>query len=301
MPDLPTDASPAANTPVSTAQTPPATQTDVNKGWPKWYIFILVAIIITVIGGWLYYFYSASQITSKLTSAEPINQTKAYLLSPGKLIIGTDATFRPMEYTDANGQLIGYDIDLGNRIAAKLDLEAEFQNIAWDDLFTSLEQGKIDIIISSVSITDERKVKYQFSDPYLNAGQVIITRNDDNTISSVADLTNKKIAVQSGTTNEEEAKKYTSSDKILVYDDFLLATKALLEGEADAIFSDLTAAKGIITDNPSLKISSEPFTSEYYGITMKKDNSLLHSKINDALGSLRQQGVLVLLKQKWLE
>ena len=111
----------------------------------------------------------------------------------------------------------------------------------------------------------------------------------------------KKIAVQEGTTNEQQAHNYTDALMVLAFPDFIQATDALISGKADAIFSDLTSAKGIISAHPELKIASEPFTSEYYGIVFRKDETDLVEKVNQALNSLRQQGVLVYLKQKWLE
>lgn len=272
-----------------------------STGWPRWYLVLIVAGVLLAIGAWIYYFLSASSPTSLLTPPSNSPSPTQFTINPGKIIIGTDATYPPMEYRDANGQLTGYDIDLGNRLAGKLNLQAEFRNIAWDDLFNALNQGEIDIVISSVTITDERKAKHDFSDPYINAGQVIITRDNETSISTVDDLTGKKIAVQKGTTNEEEAKKYTDPEKVIAFEDFVQATQALLKGEADAIISDLTGAKGIVSENPELKISSDPFTSEYFGIVIRKNNSELVNKINTALTSLRQQGVLALLKQKWLE
>jgi len=223
------------------------------------------------------------------------------ILAKGTVVVGTDATFPPMENLDANGNIVGYDVDLGKRIAEELNIKAEFRNVVWDNIFDDLAKGKVDIVMSSVSITDERKLKYDFSEPYLNAGQVIITRKDTTSISSTKDLQGKRIAVQEGTTNEQQAEKYTAKELVLKYGDFIDATNALLNGKADAIFSDLTGAKGIVDKNPSLKIASDPFTSEYYGIVFRKGEEDLVTKVNLVLETLRQRGVLVLLKQKWLE
>ena len=139
------------------------------------------------------------------------------------------------------------------------------------------------------------------SESYLNAGQVIITRKDEASVKFTTDLAGKKITVQKETTNEEQALLYTQKELVLTYEDFIDATKALLSGEADAIFSDLTNAKGIIDENPTLKIVSDPFTSDFYGIVFRKGEGELVTKINNILDSLRQRGVSVYLKQKWLE
>ncbi|HVF69583.1 MAG TPA: basic amino acid ABC transporter substrate-binding protein, partial [Xanthomonadales bacterium] len=236
-----------------------------------------------------------------------LQKNNSTTLSPGpsaaahidKIIVGTDPTLQPMEYI-AEGKFVGYDIDLANSLGKELGAKVEFKNIVFDNLFTALEQKKIDMIISAVTITEERKQKYKFSDPYLNAGQVIIGKIDDDSVKSTADLKGKKIAVQKGTTNEESALKYTASNLVIRYPDFEQATQALVDGKVDAIFTDLPSAKGITVTNPTLKIASDPFTDEYYGIVFRKDESMV-KQVNDALTSLRIKGTLTDLKQKWLD
>jgi ABC-type amino acid transport substrate-binding protein len=130
---------------------------------------------------------------------------------------------------------------------------------------------------------------------------VIITRKDTQAIETTKDLAGKKIAVQKGTTNEEQAKTFTQPNLVLTYDNFEEATNALLTASADAIFSDLTGAKGIIGKNPSLRVASDPFTNEEYGIVFRKGEDDLVTEINTILKGLRQQGVLTYLRQKWLD
>ena len=279
-------------------QTPLTEKSEKAKIFSNRYLvgaIILVVLLFGVVG---YFIFQSYQ--KRVNIDEEVQPPVQFTLEQGKLIIGTDATYPPMEFFDTNGNVVGYDIDLGNRIAGELNLEAEFINIAWDDVFTKLVDGEIDMIISSVTITDERKMKYDFSVPYLNAGQVIITRKEESTISSTGGLIGKKIAVQKGTTNEQQANNFTSPDLVLTYDNFIGATEALLTGSADVIFSDLTGAKGIVDANPGLKIASDPFTSEFYGVVVRKQNDELLKQINTVLDTLRQQGVLVFLKQKWL-
>lgn len=258
-----------------------------------------IILIVLFIAGVLFaawYFQTKIQKTNTLISQS--NQSTTVTL-PKKLIVGTDPTLQPMEYTE-NGKLLGYDIDLSNFIARELEIEVEFKNIIFDDLFTALDQKQIDMIISAVTITLERQRKYDFSDQYLNAGQVIITRKDNASIKSTADLKGKKIATQKGTTNEDSAIKYTSDNLVIRYPDFEQATKALVDGKVDALFTDLPNAKGITVANPTLKISSDPFTNEYYGIVFRKGDPIV-KQINQALESIRVKGFLTDLKQKWLD
>lgn len=267
-----------------------------HKGKPMLWVIILLVFAFfcgLLIAAW--YFQTQLQKASQTTET-----TQVPVETPSKITIGTDATFQPMEYTASGGALMGYDIDLGRKIGEELGATVEFKNIPWDDLFKALDNKQVDMIISAVTITDERQQTYDFSESYLNAGQVIITRKTDTTISSAVDLQGKRIAVQEGTTNETEALKLTSDSLVIRYPDFELATQALVDGKADAILSDLPGAKGIITENPTLKIASDPLTNEYYGIVFRKGDPNV-AKINEILSSFRIQGVLTDLKQKWLD
>jgi len=216
------------------------------------------------------------------------------------LIIGTDPTDPPMEYKNKQGGLVGYDIDLAYRLGNELGRKVEIRSTLWDNIFNDLLDKKIDIIISSVTITDERKQKYAFSDPYINAGQVIISPKDS-PIKGVEDLRGKRIIVARDTTNESEAIKYTAPDLIIRYDSLIEATQILANGKADAMISDLVLAQRLIKPYKNLIISSDPFTNEYYGIVVRKEDTELRNNINHALAALRVQGYLTDLKQKWLE
>lgn len=260
-------------------------------------VLVLIALIVFFLGallidGW----YFQSQLT-KLNEKTTASTTATPLQT---LIVGSDATAPPMESMNKEGGLSGYDIDLGYRLANEMGVKIEFRNVPWDYIFQELKDKKIDMIISSVTITDERKKLYDFSDPYINAGQIIVSRKD-NPITSTAQLKGKKISVQKGTTNEKEAVKFTSPDLVMSYDDFIAATKALADGKVDAMISDLTLAKGFIGEYSNLKITSDPFTNEYYGIVVRKGDTSLLKKVNEALGVLRVKGILTDLKQKWLD
>lgn len=262
-------------------------------------VVLILFLIISFISGLLSavaYFQGQLQKTDK---ADNLTQNVKQVV-PDVIVIGMDATAPPMESVNEQGGLVGYDVDLGYRIANELGVKAEFRNITWDEVFPALENKKIDMIISSVTINDERKLKYNFSEPYINAGQVIVSRKDA-PISKVDELNGKKISVQTGTTNETEALKYTAKENVLSFAGFEDAAKALSDGKSDAMISDLTMAKGFISQYENLKITSDPFTNDYYGVVIHKDNVELKEKVDEAISALRVNGILADLKQKWLE
>ena len=260
----------------------------------------LIILLLTLIffGGLLmavWYFQTQLQKNVGYTLPETlVTPTHVKLLR-----VGTDPTYPPMEYVQ-DDKMIGYDIDIANYVLQELGIEAEFKNILFDDLFTSLDKNEIDMIISTVTINEERKQKYDFSEPYLNAGQVIVTRKDNTDIVSTIDLKGKKIGVQTGTTIETEALKYTDDQLVVRYTDFDQTIQALIDNDVDAIFTDLPNAKGLILQKPELKITSDPFTNDYYGIVFSKGDPMV-KQVNQALESLRIEGVLADLKQKWLD
>ena len=252
---------------------------------------LLVTVVVGIFAAISYFLQHPNYIT-------PLPTVSSAVTEPKKLVIGIDATLEPMEYID-NGKMVGYDIDLSYALAKELHADIEFQKINFDDLFNTLDQHQINMIISAVTITRERQQKYAFSEGYLNAGQVIIARKEDTTIHTVKELRGKKIATQTGTTNEQEALKYTSDNMVLRYPSFVEATQALKEKKVDALFTDLPNAKGIVSRNADLKINGAPFTQEYYGIVFLKNDPSV-TQVNYALMSLRKHGILAQLERKWL-
>ena len=285
---------PASTPPVSSS--PPPVQTPLKKErFVPWVIFlILVFVGFLVLAAWYFQF----QLQKNTVSATPTPSSSANAL-PAQLVVGTDPTFQPMEYMD-KGNMVGYDIDLTNLLAKQLRVKITFKNITFDNLFPALNQHKIDLIISAVTITPERQKMYAFSKEYLNAGQVIITQKTNTTIKSPKQLAGLKIGVQEGTTDQQQALKYTSSNLVIKFSDYNKATAALVNGTIDAVITDLPSAKGIVSSNPTLKISSDPFTNDYYGIVLRKGDPNV-SSVNKALDALRVRGFLTQLKYKWLD
>lgn len=217
-----------------------------------------------------------------------------------KIIVGSDTTFAPLEFADpATGKYIGFDVDLINEIAKVENLEVDFKSLPFDGLIAGLKSNQLDVAISSMSITDERKKSISFSDPYYKSGLSISVQAKNDKIKGLSDLNGKTIAAQSGTTGEAEAKKipgatvrsFTNSDQTFM---------ELKNGGVDAVINDYPVTLYFIKQgNPDVKIVGERLTSEDYGIALPQNKPELLSKINHGLKTLKQNGKYKELYVKW--
>lgn len=161
-----------------------------------------------------------------------------------KLTIGVDDTYPPMEFRNEDMELVGFDIDFAKALGEELGVEVEFIPTAWDGIFAGLMSNKYDVIISSVSMTPERLQGFEFSNPYLANGQVIVVKEGDDSINSVEDLAGKKVGVQFQTTADIAAtkQKETIDFELTQYDDIIQTFSDLKIGRLDAIVVDYAVA-----------------------------------------------------------
>ena len=209
------------------------------------------------------------------------------LVEEGKLIVSTNAEFPPYEYYDAN-EIVGIDIEIAQAIADKLGLELEVKDGAFDAIIAEVVSGKADIGIAGMTVTDERKKNVDFSDSDATGTQVIIVK-EDSEIKSAADLEGKSIGVQLGTTGDIMATDIKDS-KVEQYNKGMDAVQALSQGKIDAVIIDSEPAKFYEKEVSGLKILDEAFAVEDYAIALKKGNTALQSKINEALKELKAEG-----------
>lgn len=220
----------------------------------------------------------------------------------GKLIVGTDPTYPPMENTDPSGRIIGFDADLAAALASSLGVALELRKVPFDNLIEAAKQGDVDVAISSISITEERSQSVLFSRPYLNAGQAIITASGNTTIELPEDLQGKKVAAQSDTTSFKEAQRYTNAANVISYPaDYSDIVLKLKKGTIDAIIMDYPAASDLVRQHAGTKLVGKPFTSEFYGIVTRKENKGLIEVVNIILADLKKTGKLSAFESKWLE
>jgi polar amino acid transport system substrate-binding protein len=208
-----------------------------------------------------------------------------------------------MEFVDENGDIVGFDMDLLEAVAAAAGFEYEVRNTGWDGIFAGLANGAYDAIISSVTITEDRQKEMDFSDPYINAGQILIVPAGYSGGSNLVDFNGKKVGVQQGTTGDFAVEEFPFIDR-RAYDDVGLAVEDLVNGNLDAVVCDSVTAIDYVAANEAfmgkLEILGEPFTEEEFGIAVQKGNEELLSLINEGLAAVFADGTQADLVDKWL-
>jgi polar amino acid transport system substrate-binding protein len=209
-------------------------------------------------------------------------------------VVGTDAAYAPFESQAPGGEIVGFDVDVVKAIAAKAGFEVKFVNTPWEGIFKTLDTGERDMVVSAVTITDERKQTMDFSAPYFNASQLIAVK-EDSKITKFDDLKSIKVGVQNATTGDEVVQKLQgkTSANIKRFESTPLALKELEAGGVAAVVADNGVVQHYIQNNPGAKfksISDTSFTPEQYGIALKKGNTELQKKINDALAAIQADG-----------
>lgn len=219
------------------------------------------------------------------------------------ITVATDATWPPMEMVDANKNIIGYDIDFLNAVAKEAGFKVKYQNTAWDGIFAGIAAGKYDAIISSVTITDERKKTMDFSIPYINAGQVLIVPKTSTAV-VLADLKGKNVGAQLGTTGAFEVQK-VQGVTMKTYDEIGLAFEDMAAGRIVGVVCDTPVAADYALQRAEykdkFKIVGEPFTEEVYGIVVQKGNQKLLDRINKGITAVKAKGIDKELTKKWLK
>ncbi len=221
----------------------------------------------------------------------------------GKIVVGIEGTYPPFTYHEADGAPAGIDVELAQKIAEKLGVEVEFVDGAWDSLLIGIDSGRFDTVINCVGITDERKEKYDFSDPYYYEAWQIVTRSDDDSIKSEEDLKGKTIATN--ITSAHATWYQERGVEIAGIDTGDEAIEMLLTGRVDFIDCPVPVMNSYYDAHPDvkdkLKVSFVVKGGEIpKGIPVKKGETRLLEEINKALSELREDGTLKELSEKYL-
>ena len=243
----------------------------------------------------------ASSVASSASSAAASTSAAAGELTTveaGKLTMATNAAFPPYEMTTDAGDFEGIDIETAQAIADKLGLELQIDDMDFDAALLSVQQGKADIVMAGVTVTDERKAVMDFSDSYATGIQSIIVPEGSD-IASPDDLAGKKIGTQRGTTGYIYCSDDFGDKTVVAYDDGLTAVQALNNGQVDAVVIDNAPAQEFIAANPGLKILDTSYAEEDYAIGMAK-NSPLEDAVNSVLEELKADGTLQAIVDKYI-
>lgn len=219
----------------------------------------------------------------------------------GELVVATDATYPPFEYMDGK-KPIGFDIDLGNEIGRELGVKVRWIPTAWSGVLGALEAHKCDLIISGVTITDERKKTTAFSRPYFPSGQTIARRKGDTTVQKLQDLKDRRVSVQEETTGQYALQKLgVPKDHINRFDKLEDGLTDVVNGKSDAAVADLPALKESLRKGyPQLELTGGLFTSEYVGVWMRKGEPELRDAVNRALGTILVDGRYARIYAAWI-
>ncbi len=245
---------------------------------------------------------SSDAASSEAASSEAASETETAELStvePGKLIMSTNAAFPPYEMTTDSGEFEGIDIETAQAIADKLGLELQIDDMDFDAALLAVQQGKSDMVMAGVTVTDERQNVMDFTDSYATGIQSIIVKEDSD-IASVDDLAGKKIGTQRGTTGYLYCSDDFGDENVVAYDDGLTAVQMLNNGQVDCVVIDNAPAKEFIAATPGLKLLDTAYVEESYAIGIGKGNTELKDAINTALEELKADGTLQAIVDKYI-
>ncbi len=209
-------------------------------------------------------------------------------------VVGTDAAYAPFESQNEKGEIVGFDIDLVKAVAQKAGMEVKFVNTPWEGIFNTLTQGDRDFLVSSITITDERKQTMDFSSPYFDAQQLMAVKKDSK-ITKFDDLKKLKVGVQTGTTGDEVITKLQGKDSTNIrrFEATPLALKELEAGGVDAVVADNGVVVHYVANNAGSNfktLADASFAAEQYGLAVKKGNAELLAKLNKGLADIKADG-----------
>lgn len=216
------------------------------------------------------------------------------------LTVGANIGNVPWEFQDASGDFVGFEIDLAKEIGARLGKSVEVVNIPFNGLFSAVQSGRIDIALSSITVTDKRLRSVSFAQPYYDSAQslTVLARSSANGLNDMAD---KIIGVDTGSTGDmwttANQSKYGYSE-IRRYEGLAPAMLDLQTGRIDGYISDIPSLEYFIKDKAFFKIIERIETGERYSMMFSRGNSLVN-EVNDVISQLKNEGFVAELHEQW--
>lgn len=205
-----------------------------------------------------------------------------------ELIMVTEAGFAPFEYYE-NGEVVGVDVEIAKEIAKELGKELVIKDVAFDSIINEVKTGKADIGAAGISYSEERSKQVDFSNDYFTSNLIIIIKNSSNE-NEYSNLSNKKIAVQLGSTADTYITKKYKDANIVRQKKYLTTIEDLRNDKVDCVVMDELPAKSILQNNKDLKIINNIISSENYGMIVKKGNKELLNIVNKVIDRLINEG-----------
>ena len=221
------------------------------------------------------------------------------------LSVGSDTTYPPFETVNAEGEIVGFDVDVMNAVCEVVNCVAEFQTTAWDGIFPALAAGEFDMVASGVTITEERDQVVDFTIPYFEVDQAITVRveNDDYTLEDfTGDGSDLTLGAQTGTTNAATAEQLVGRDRVRLYDDFNSAIQGLINGDVDGVMIDDVTADAFVQQYAGELVVNirEVESGDKLGFAVQEGDPLVEA-LNAGIEEIQANGTLDELITKWVQ
>lgn len=229
------------------------------------------------------------------------DETWSRIQRDGVMRVGLDPSFPPFEVDNA-GQIVGYDVDLAWALAERWGVTVQLVPLSFDGLIDGLLAEQYDVIISAYPYDPRLTQDVAYSEPYFNAGQVLVVRAGEGAISGMDDLAGRRLAVEWGSGGDLEARRLAqrlSGLEIMPFETPYAALDGLRAGQADAALVDAVSAFGYIGEPGGVRATGEPLTDERYIIAVRPDSRRLLEEIDSALTDFRQAGMFEELRDRW--
>ncbi|WP_420818725.1 substrate-binding periplasmic protein [Oceanobacillus picturae] len=222
----------------------------------------------------------------------------------GQLKVGLMGTYKPYNFINEDQEMDGFDADIAKEVANRLGVDVEFVAQEFSGMIAGLQSEKFDVVISQMTITDERKEQMDFSDPYITNQVKVIVKEDNDSITSVEDFKGKNIGVGLGTNDETylrtELMPEVGDFNIMTYDDVVTTLKDLDTGRIDATINNIYAITPVVEQNGfKIKAVGEPIKSDQAGIATRKGNEELIEELNSILAEMKEDGTYNEIFVKW--
>lgn len=244
---------------------------------------------------------AADTSSETAASADNSGDLLAQIQRRGEIVFGTEGTWSPWTYHDENDQLVGFDIEVAQKVAEKLGVKATFVEGEWDGLLAGVDGGRYDSMANGVEITEERAQKYDFSDPYCYIRTAIIVKSDDDSITSFEDLNGKTTANTISSTYAALAESYGA--KTTGVDDLNQTIELLLNGRVDATLNAEVTYFDYLKEHPDANIKIAALTNDAsqvaFPVRKGDETATLREALNQAINELREDGTIAEISEKY--